>query len=81
VPGDGGVDPPLPADRRAVSALNRTLAELCAEHGFQWLDVGPPLAAMDWTEDGLHLTPEAYRAVAPLFAEALRTAENFSPRN
>jgi lysophospholipase L1-like esterase len=63
--------PPLPADKRAVNALNKTLAELCAQHGFQWLEIGPTLAAMDWTIDGLHLTPDAYRAIAPLLAEAI----------
>jgi len=63
--------PPLPADMRAVNALNKTLAGLCAQHGFQWVDIGPTLAAMDWTIDGLHLTPDAYRAVGPLLAEAL----------
>jgi len=68
--------PPLPADRRAVNQLNGLLAELCAQHGFQWLDITAPLAAMDWTVDGLHLTPDAYRAVAPLFLEALETGKN-----
>jgi lysophospholipase L1-like esterase len=63
--------PPLPADQRAVSALNKLLAELCVQHGFQWVDIGPTLAAMDWTIDGLHLTPDAYRAVAPLVRAAL----------
>jgi lysophospholipase L1-like esterase len=63
--------PPLPADRRAVNALNKTLAGLCAQHGFQWVDIGPTLTAMDWTIDGLHLTPDAYRAVGPLLAAAL----------
>lgn len=72
--------PPLPADRRAVSALNKTLAGLCAEHGFQWLDIGPTLAAMDWTVDGLHLTPEAYRAVAPLLTAALESGKNVPPQ-
>jgi lysophospholipase L1-like esterase len=72
--------PPLPADRRAVNALNKTLAELCRQHGFQWLDIGPTLAAMDWTVDGLHLTPEAYRAVAPLLVEALTAAKNLPRR-
>jgi lysophospholipase L1-like esterase len=71
--------PPLPADRRAVNALNKTLAGLCAQHGFQWVDIGPTLAAMDWTIDGLHLTPDAYRAIAPLFADVLQSAEK-SPR-
>lgn len=64
--------PPLPADRRAVNALNNVLAELCAQHGFQWVDIGPTLAAMDWTIDGLHLTPEAYRAIAPILSEAIQ---------
>jgi lysophospholipase L1-like esterase len=73
--------PPLPADRRAVNALNKTLAQLCAQHHFQWLDVGPTLAAMDWTVDGLHLTPAAYRAVAPLLVEALDTAKNLPRQN
>lgn len=68
--------PPLPADRRAVNSLNRTLAELAAERGFGWVDVGPTLAAMDWTVDGLHLTPEAYRAIAPLLTAALESGEN-----
>jgi len=68
--------PPLPADRRAVNQLNGLLAELCAQHGLQWLDITAPLAAMDWTVDGLHLTPDAYRAVAPLFLEALETGKN-----
>ena len=63
--------PPLPADRRAVNALNKTLAGLCAQHGFEWVDIGPTLAAMDWTVDGLHLTPDAYRAVAPLLSAAV----------
>jgi lysophospholipase L1-like esterase len=65
--------PPLPADKRAVTALNKTLAGLCAEHGFHWVDIGPTLAAMEWTIDGLHLTPEAYRAIAPLLAQALES--------
>jgi hypothetical protein len=68
--------PPLPADKRAVNALNKTLAGLCTQHGFQWLDIRPTLAAMDWTVDGLHLTPDAYRAIAPLLIEALDTGEN-----
>ena len=63
--------PPLPADKRAVDALNGTLAGLCAEHGFRWVDIGPTLASMDWTIDGLHLSPEAYRAIAPILADAL----------
>ena len=63
--------PPLPADKRAVTALNRTLAELCTQYGFGWVDIRPTLAALDWTIDGLHLTPEAYRAIAPLLSEAL----------
>lgn len=70
--------PPLPADKRAVNALNKTLAGLCAQHGFQWVEIGPTLAAMDWTVDGLHLTPEAYRAVGPLLVQALATAANSS---
>jgi lysophospholipase L1-like esterase len=73
--------PPLPADKRAVNALNKTLAGLCAQHGFDWVDIGPTLAAMDWTIDGLHLTPDAYRAIAPQLAEALRTSKNSPPRN
>jgi lysophospholipase L1-like esterase len=68
--------PPLPADKRAVDALNKTLARLCAQHGFHWVDIGPTLSAMDWTVDGLHLTPDAYRAIAPLLTEALKAAEN-----
>ena len=73
--------PPLPADRRAVNSLNRALADLCAQHGFQWVDIGPTLAGMDWTPDGLHLTPEAYQAIAPLLARALETAENLPGQN
>ena len=63
--------PPLPADRRAVNRLNKLLAELAAHYGFRWLDIGPTLSAMDWTIDGLHLTPQAYRAIAPLLTSAL----------
>lgn len=63
--------PPLPADKRAVNRLNKALAELAARHGFRWLDIGPTLAAMDWTVDGLHLTPDAYQALAPSLADAL----------
>ena len=73
--------PPLPADRRAQEALNNTLAELCAQHGFQWLDIRPTLAAMDWTVDGLHLTPAAYRAVAPALVEALEGDKKSPPRS
>ena len=65
--------PPLPGDKRAARALNTGLAELAAEHGFAWVDIGPTLAAMEWTEDGIHLNPAAYRAVAPLLAAALET--------
>lgn len=68
--------PPLPADARAVNALNKTLAQLCEKYGFQWVDIRPTLAAMEWTVDGLHLTAEAYRAIAPALRTALNTAEN-----
>jgi lysophospholipase L1-like esterase len=63
--------PPLPADRRAANRLNKLLADLARQHGFRWLDIAPTLAAMDWTVDGLHLTPDAYRAIAPLLIAAL----------
>jgi lysophospholipase L1-like esterase len=62
--------PPLPADKRAVRSLNSGLAKLAADHGFNWIDICPTLAALDWTEDGIHLNPAAYRAVAPLIAAA-----------
>jgi lysophospholipase L1-like esterase len=73
--------PPLPADKRAVDALNKALAELSAQHGFQWVDIRPPLAAMDWTIDGLHLTADAYRAVAPVLTEALKNTKKISEQN
>jgi lysophospholipase L1-like esterase len=63
--------PPLPADLRAVRALNAALAELAAEHGFQWVDIVAPLAKLAWTVDGLHLTPTAYQAIGPVIASAV----------
>ena len=65
--------PPLPADKHAVQSLNSALAKLAAEHGFRWVDIGPALSAMDWTDDGIHLNAAGYRAVVPLLAAALET--------
>ena len=65
--------PPLPGDKRAARSLNAGLAKLAADHGFGWIDIGPTLAALDWTDDGIHLNAAAYRAVAPLIADALRS--------
>lgn len=73
--------PPLPADKRAVNALNKALAGLCAQHGFRWVDIRPTLSAMDWTIDGLHLTADAYQAIAPALSQALETGENLSQRS
>jgi lysophospholipase L1-like esterase len=68
--------PPLTAEKRAARSLNTALAKLVTERGFQWLDIGPTLSAMDWTVDGLHLNAAAYRAIAPALAAAIETAQN-----
>jgi lysophospholipase L1-like esterase len=72
--------PPVEVAARRVRALNGGLQWLAGEHGFQWLDIVPTLAAMAWTEDGLHLTEAAYGAVLPSLAAALDTAERHTRR-
>jgi hypothetical protein len=66
--------PPLPADRLAVRALNAGLERLATERGFRWLDIVPTLSRLEWTQDGIHLTEAAYRAVAPALRAALGQA-------
>jgi lysophospholipase L1-like esterase len=63
--------PPIEVDKRAAHELNAALEKLVVERGFRWLDIVATLSAMDWTEDGLHLNPAAYRAVAPALKAAL----------
>jgi lysophospholipase L1-like esterase len=68
--------PPIEVDRRAAARLNSALEQLVIEHGFRWLDIGPTVAGIDWTEDGLHLNQAAYRAVAPALRSALDGSKN-----
>lgn len=63
--------PPIKVERRSAKTMNTALRKLADERGFGWLDIHSTLARMDWTVDGLHLTPAAYRAVAPAFVSAL----------
>lgn len=63
--------PPLVGRAREVAAINRVLATLAEEFGHRLVDVTGTLAAMSWTDDGLHLNGAAYDAVLPLVRGAI----------
>jgi len=62
--------PPLVGRLREVAAVNRVLASLAGEFGHRLVDITATLAALPWTDDGLHLNGRAYDAVRPLVREA-----------
>jgi hypothetical protein len=62
--------PPMPKFRPAVAAINDALRELAAARGCLWVDLTPELEGTPWSRDGVHLTPDAYRRIAPLIAAA-----------
>ncbi|WP_052223218.1 GDSL-type esterase/lipase family protein [Novosphingobium malaysiense] len=64
-----------------VASLNTVLRKLAQTHGFGLADYHSVLVRPDGTrreelfgEDGLHLTAEGYRALQPVFDDALRRA-------
>jgi len=63
--------PPIRGKQAAAAALNRELKALAAEFGFDWVDVVPALSAMVWTDDGVHLTNQAYHRIAPLLLASI----------
>jgi lysophospholipase L1-like esterase len=62
--------PPLVGRAREVAAVNRVLSTLAAEFDHRFVDITSTLAALPWTEDGLHLNGRAYEVVAPLVRAA-----------
>lgn len=63
-----------------LARLNIWLDSYCAAHGYTLIDYGPVLKdgaglmRADYTADGIHPNDDAYRAMAPVAANAIATA-------
>ncbi|MGE5402135.1 MAG: GDSL-type esterase/lipase family protein [Ignavibacteriales bacterium] len=67
----------LPRPNKRIVEFNRMLAEMAEENGLTYFDIHDKFTdsngdlILDFTEDGLHLTPKAYELWAQLIKEFL----------